>query len=55
MPAPTPEDFLTGDTKRRNKFSRDIGEDWVIRQVGGDLVATYKPTATDFVLVAAPP
>lgn len=50
MPVPTPEDFLTGDNKRKREFSRNIGEDWNIRQVGTFLVGTYKPTATDTIL-----
>lgn len=54
MPVPTPEDFLTGEAKRKREFSRNIGEDWNIRQVGTNLVGTYKPTATDTILASSP-
>lgn len=50
MPTPTPEDFLTGEAKRKREFSRNIGEDWNIRQVGADLVGTYKPTGANYPL-----
>lgn len=48
-PTPTPDDFLSGGN-RRKEFSRDIGQDWNIRQVDEDLVGTYKPTGIDYPL-----
>lgn len=48
-PTPTPDDFLSGGN-RRKEFSRDIGQDWNIRQVGEGLVGTYKPTGVDYLL-----
>lgn len=51
MPAtPGPEDFSTGGQRKRKEFSRDIGQDWNVREIGDSLYATRKSTGQNYLL-----